>query len=358
MEVGSNKSVDVRSNEEINIEELNALLTAKNQVVGNVLSIRQFPGGFSNLTYLVETDTTNLVLRRPPAGAKHIKGGHDMMREYRLLEAIKKSGFEQVPNPVFLSEGDNFLDAPFYLMEKVDGVIFRASDAPNLLKTQPPETFKAISIALCDTLVDLHSIDIVKTDLVSIGKPEGYITRQVEGWYKRYEKSQTDDLPVIKELYDWLIKNIPTEQTPTLIHNDFKYDNVVLNPENLSEIRAILDWEMTTVGDPLMDVGTALSYWCEARDDDFTKTFNLSWLPGNLTRQEFAARYEAKSGRDLSNILYYYAFGLFKNSVVLQQIYNRFKLGLTKDPRFGSLIFGVKVLSTKAAKSIEKNRME
>jgi aminoglycoside phosphotransferase (APT) family kinase protein len=358
MEVGINKSVDVRSNEEINISELNTLLTAKNQAVGNVLSIRQFPGGFSNLTYLVETDTTNLVLRRPPAGAKNIKGGHDMVREYRLLEAIKKSGFGQVPNPVFLSEGDNFMDAPFYLMEKVEGVIFRASDAPNLLKTQPPGTFKDISTALCDTLVDLHSIDIEETGLISIGKPEGYIKRQVEGWYKRYEKSQTDDLPVMKELYDWLTINMPTEQTPTLIHNDFKYDNVVLNPEGLSEIRAILDWEMTTVGDPLMDVGTALSYWCEGQDDDFTKTFNLSWLPGNLTRQEFADRYAAKSGRDLSNILYYYVFGLFKNSVVLQQIYNRFKQGLTSDPRFGALIFGVKVLSSKAAKSVEKNRME
>jgi aminoglycoside phosphotransferase (APT) family kinase protein len=358
MEVGSNKSVSVRSSEEINIADLNALLSAQNRAVGNVVSIRQFPGGFSNLTYLIRTDTMTLVLRRPPAGAKHIKGGHDMVREYRLLEAIKKSGFEQVPSPVFLSEGDNFLDAPFYLMEKVEGVIFRASDAPSLLKTQPPETFKAISTALCDKLVDLHSINIVKTGLISIGRPEGYITRQVEGWYRRYEKSQTDDLPVMKELYDWLTKNIPTEQTPTLIHNDFKYDNVVLNPEDLSEIRAILDWEMTTVGDPLMDVGTALSYWCEAQDDDFTKTFNLSWLPGNLTRQEFADRYETKSGRDLSNILYYYVFGLFKNSVVLQQIYNRFKLGLTKDPRFGGLIFGVKVLSSKAAKSIEKNQME
>lgn len=357
MEIGINKSVEVRSNEEINIAALNAFLSAGKKAVGNIKSIRQFPGGFSNLTYLVETDVKDLVLRRPPAGAKNIKGGHDMVREFRLLDAIKKSGFGHVPNPIFLSEGDNFLDAPFYLMEKVEGVIFRAADAPKLLETYSHETFQNISTALCDTLVDLHAIDIVKTGLISIGKPEGYIARQVEGWYKRYEKSQTDDLPVMKELYDWLTANMPEDNAPTLIHNDFKYDNVVLNPENLSEIRALLDWEMTTVGDPLMDVGTALSYWCEGSDDDFTKTFNLSWLPGNLTRQEFADRYAEKSGRDLSNILYYYVFGLFKNSVVLQQIYNRFKMGLTSDPRFGALIFGVKVLSGKAAKSIKNNAM-
>ena len=193
--------------------------------------------------------------------------------------------------------------------------------------------------------------------MINIGKPEGYIQRQVEGWHKRYVASQTDEISAMDTLANWLKANLPTEGKPTLIHNDYKYDNVVLNAENLSEIIAVLDWEMTTVGDPMMDLGTSLSYWAEANDGAFEKSFNLSWVTGNLTRQEFADRYAQKSGRDVSNILYFYVFGLFKNSVVIQQIYSRYKKGLTSDPRFADLIFGVKALSRKGVLSVEKGVM-
>lgn len=358
METGKNTAIDVRKNEEIDKQQLYQLLTNNGVNIGEITNIKQYPGGFSNLTYLVETSTESYVLRRPPAGAKDIKGGHDMAREYRLLRSIESTGFAQIPQPIFLSETDNFLKVPFYLMKKVDGIILRAIDAPKLFKSTSSETFRALSINLCEQLVKLHAIDIQQTGLVQIGKPEGYVKRQVEGWFRRYEKAATDDLPVMKKLYDWLTANMPEENSPTLIHNDFKYDNVVLNPDMSGEIKAILDWEMTTVGDPLMDVGTSLAYWCEFKDDDFVKAFNLSWLPGNLTRDEFAQLYAEKSGRDLSNILYYYVFGLFKNSVVLQQIYYRYAKGLTTDERFSQLIAGVKVLANKAALSISSQQMK
>lgn len=357
MKTGANTAHDVRQHEAIDKNLLQTLLTQNGLNIGEIQHIKQYPGGFSNLTYLIETDTESYVLRRPPAGAKDIKGGHDMPREYRILRAIQSAGFEQIPQPIFLSEADNFLGTPFYLMKKVDGIILRAADAPTLQHTTLPETFRKLSESLCDNLVKLHAIDIYRTGLIDIGKPEGYVKRQVEGWYKRYEKAATDNLEIIPKIYQWLRANIPDENPPTLIHNDFKYDNVVLNPEKLWEIKAILDWEMTTVGDPLMDVGTSLAYWCENKEDDFVKAFNLSWLPGNYTRNEFAEMYAQKSGRNLSNILFYYVFGLFKNSVVLQQIYYRFKAGLTKDKRFSQLIGGVKVLAQKAALSIETAQM-
>ena len=225
-----------------------------------------------------------------------------------------------------------------------------------LLET-PPETMKKLSEAFCDNLVNLHKIDIFETNLVNLGKPEGYIQRQVEGWHKRYENAQTDELKAMDELANWLKINMPTDGKPTLIHNDYKYDNVVLNPVNWSEIVALLDWEMTTVGDPMMDLGTSLSYWAEENDDVFQKNFNLTWLSGNLTRQEFANRYAEKSGRDVSNILYFYVFGLFKNAAVIQQIYSRYKKGLTNDARFADLIFGVKSLSKKGVNAIEKGKI-
>jgi aminoglycoside phosphotransferase (APT) family kinase protein len=201
-------------------------------------------------------------------------------------------------------------------------------------------------------LVSLHAIDIETTGLIDLGKPQGYIRRQVEGWQKRYETAQTDDIAEMKNVATWLNENMPEDGNSTLLHNDFKYDNAVFDVD-LQEVKAILDWEMCTVGDPMMDLGTALSYWSEANDVEILRNFNLTYLSGNLTRQEFANRYAEKSGRDISNLLYFYVFGLFKNAGVLQQIYTRWKQGKTQDARFGALIYGVKALAEKAANAIE-----
>jgi aminoglycoside phosphotransferase (APT) family kinase protein len=346
----------VRQGEELDLAKLNAYLQANLPDFEPITEVAQFPGGYSNLTYFLKTKNKEYVLRRPPFGAKDIKGGHDMGREFRVLSSLLSVGYEKVPKPIICCEDETVMGCTFYIMERVQGIILRAKDAQKLLET-PPNELRKLSEALCDNLVSLHAIDIEKSGLVNLGKPEGYIQRQVEGWHKRYQNSQTDDLKAMDELANWLKTNMPAEGKPTLLHNDYKYDNVVLNPNNWSEIIALLDWEMTTVGDPMMDLGTTLSYWAENDDDVFLKNFNLTWLAGNLTRQEFATRYAERSGRDVSNILYFYVFGLFKNSVVIQQIYGRYKKGLTNDERFAGLIHGVKSLSKKGIVSLEKGRI-
>lgn len=355
MDISHDAPTHVRVGEKIDLDTLNRYLLQSNIFKSPVVDVRQFPGGYSNLTYLLKDDNQReYILRRPPFGAEHIKGGHDMAREFRVLTLIRDSGYTKIPQPILLCEDANVLGCLFYIMERVEGIILRAPMAKSLVLS--PAQLRATSEALVDNLVDLHGLDINATGLVSIGKPEGYVRRQVEGWYKRYLSAQTDDLPVMEHLYQWLIRTLPVEGTPTLIHNDYKYDNVVLNPADLAEILAVLDWEMCTAGDPLMDVGTALSYWSEAGDGAFERSFNLTWLSGNLTRREFADRYAERSGRDVSNILYYYVFGLFKNTVVMQQIYARWKKGLTQDARFGGLLFGIQSLSQTAVKAVELDR--
>ncbi|MBC7893241.1 MAG: phosphotransferase family protein [Sphingobacteriaceae bacterium] len=327
----------VRPGEELDLAVLNAYLRPLG--VHEIKGVRQFPGGFSNLTYLLETASgAAFVLRRPPFGAQ-VKGGHDMGREFRVLTALRGAGYEKVPAPVAFCEDETVLGAPFYVMERVPGVILRAADARSL--NAPPEMMRTLCENLVDTLADLHSLDLTTTDLGTLGKPEGYVPRQVEGWIGRYERSQTDDVPAMSELAAWLRQNLPPEQAPAFLHNDFKFDNVVLDPEISTEIRAVLDWEMATVGDPLMDLGATLAYWCEPGDPDFLKAFNLTHLSGCLTRREVVQRYAARTGRDVSAIGFYYAFGLYKNAVIIQQIYARWKAGLTRDPRFGSLLPGV-----------------
>lgn len=353
MDISYDAPTHIRAGEEIDLGTLNRYLLQSDIFKSPVVDVRQFPGGYSNLTYFLKTeDQQEFVLRRPPFGAEQIKGGHDVAREYRVLTMIQSAGYTKIPEPLLLCDDVSVMGCPFYIMERVQGVILRAQMAQNLNLSLTQ--LRATSEALVDNLVDLHALDINTTGLIQLGKPEGYVKRQVEGWYRRYLAAQTDDLPVMEQLYQWLTATIPAEGTPTLIHNDYKYDNVVLNPVDLSEILAVLDWEMCTVGDPLMDVGTALSYWSEAGDGTFERSFNLTWLPGNLTRQEFADRYAEQSGRDVSNILYYYVFGLFKNTVVMQQIYARWKKGLTHDARFGGLLFGINALSQTAAKAVER----
>lgn len=344
----------IRPGEELDQAALQTYFDDRQTGIGAITEIAQFPGGYSNLTYLIRTQTGEYVLRRPPFGAKDIKGGHDMGREFRVLSLLQSAGYGRAPRPVVFCEDEAVMGCPFYVMERVPGVILRAQTAPNM--NLSPDTMRHLSERLVDELAALHALDIGQTNLSQLGKPEGYIRRQVEGWHKRYLASQTDDLPAMTELARWLDQTMPTENPPTLLHNDFKYDNVVLSPD-LRDIRVILDWEMCTVGDPLMDVGTSLSYWAEADDDPFRKSFNLTWLPGNLTRQEFADRYADRSGRDLSNILYYYVFGLFKNAVVIQQIYARYKKGLTSDERFAGLLAGVQSLSRHGVEAVERGRL-
>ncbi len=339
----------VRKGEELDTTLLQDYLQKEIQDFGQIVEITQFPGGFSNLTYLLTTNNgKEYVLRRPPFGA-NIKSGHDMGREFRVLSLLENAHFKQIPRPLSMEASGNVLGAPFYVMERLNGVILRANDAPKLnLST---EQMQSLCSKLIDNLANLHALDIEKTELITLGKPEGYVRRQVEGWIKRYKNSQTDEVKNMDIVAEWMLSFEPRPQKSTFLHNDYKFDNVVWN-NDMTEIIGVLDWEMSTVGDPLMDLGAALAYWCEAEDSDFSKMFNLTWLKGCLTRQEVIDKYATLTGRDVSDIHFYFIFGLYKNAVIMQQIYARWKQGLTHDPRFGALIHGVFELSKMAKKAI------
>ena len=340
----------VRKGEELEVSLLQDYLQKDIQDFGKIIDIAQFPGGFSNLTYLLTTNNgKEHVLRRPPFGA-NIKSGHDMGREFRVLSLLKKADFKQIPRPLSIEASGDVLGAPFYVMERLNGVILRANDAPKLDFT--PRKMSLLCNKLIENLIHLHALDIETTELATLGKPEGYVKRQVEGWIKRYKNSQTDEVKNMDIVAEWMLSFEPRPQKPTFLHNDYKFDNVVWHTE-MTDIIGVLDWEMSTVGDPLMDLGAALAYWCEAADSDFSKMFNLTWLNGCLTRQEVIDKYAALTGRDLSDIHFYYIFGLYKNAVIMQQIYTRWKQGLTKDPRFGALIHGVFELSKMAKKTLD-----
>jgi aminoglycoside phosphotransferase (APT) family kinase protein len=349
----TDQPITIQEGETPNIEKLNTYLKAHVPQSGNVQFISQFPSGYSNLTFLLKTNTQELILRRPPVGA-NIKSAHDMGREFLVLTKLKPH-YSKVPTPIAYCQMEEVIGAPFYIMERIQGVILRAGNARKLAIT--PELFRNLSEALVDNLVELHRLDIHKTGLDELGKPEGYVQRQVEGWIKRYYNAETDKLIEMDNLADWLQKNQPPGQPSAFLHNDYKYDNVIFDPADLSKIIGVLDWEMATVGDPLMDVGASIAYWSEAGDDPVLQSFNLTALPGNLSRQEFINRYAEKSKRDVTNILFYYIFGLFKNAVIAQQIYARWKEGLTKDPRFGGLLMVIKSLSKQGVESLSRDKV-
>ncbi len=340
----------VRSEETLRLPALAPYLQTAVPGFGKIISVAQFPGGFSNLTYLLQTDSgTEYVLRRPPVGA-NIKSAHDMGREYRVLKALQPF-YAKIPAPYCLEETGEIIGAPFYVMERVKGIILRAKDAAQPELT--PSLLRALSEKLVDNLADLHALDIEKTGLIQLGKPDGYVERQVEGWIKRYAAAQTDEITDMTDTAAWMRAHLPRAQKPAFLHNDYKYDNVVLNPENWTEILAVLDWEMSTVGDPLMDLGAMLAYWSEPGDGDAMRQFNLTWREGNLTRREVIDRYALRTGRDMTDISFYYVFGLFKNAVIAQQIYARWKQGHSEDARFGELIYWVKELAGMAARSAQ-----
>jgi len=348
------QAVAVRPGEELNLQALNHYLKDELSDFSEIIHIRQYPGGYSNLTYLIETQTRDYVLRRPPFGA-NIKSAHDMGREYQVISLLKQV-YPQVPTAILYCNNENIIGSPFYLMEKVSGVILRNRPPKDLILTT--ELMGGISKAAIDNLANLHKINIYKTGLIGLGKPEGFVERQVVGWIKRYRNAQTDVLTDMDFLADWTIAHLPPETTtPAFIHNDYKYDNLILNPDKLTQILAVLDWEMATVGDPLMDLGTTLAYWAEPDDHPALKQFSMTALPGNLSREEIAARYAQNTGSNLDNFVFYYAFACFKIGVIGQQIYARYQKGFTKDERFGNLIYLIKACARNGYLAVKQNRI-
>jgi aminoglycoside phosphotransferase (APT) family kinase protein len=348
----------VRPGEEIDSAALGAWLAAhlSDFSSGETITVEQFPGGHSNLTYLIRMGDRELVLRRPPFGSK-VKTAHDMGREFRVLSRLW-TVYPKAPRALLHCEEPAVIGAPFYIMERVRGVVLRHQKAPPGIDLTP-ETMRRISEAAVDGLAELHAVDYEAAGLGDLGRPAGYVERQVSGWTERWRGARTDDVPDLDRAAAWLTDHLPGETGAALLHNDYKYDNLVLSP-GLTSIDAVLDWEMATVGDPLMDLGTTLGYWIDPGDDPALHTLPAgpTTLPGNLDRAGVVARYAAASGRDVSHILFYYVFGLLKIAVIAQQIYYRYKQGLTKDERFAALLGAVRLLGRTAAQALDKGRID
>jgi aminoglycoside phosphotransferase (APT) family kinase protein len=328
------RAAPVRAGEELDVAALQAHLRERLPDFAGPVEVRQFPRGFSNLTYLVRAGGRELVLRRPPFGAD-VRGGHDVVREHRILAALHPV-WPKVPRPVLCCDDPAVLGAPFYLMERMTGVVLRDRAPAGVALDE--STMRGICLAAVDALAELHAVDWRAAGLEGLGRPEGYVRRQVEGWTERWRKAVTDPVPEMDEAAAWLAANLPADSPPSVIHNDFKYDNLVLDPADLTRVQAVLDWEMATLGDPLMDLGSTLAYWAEADDPPELKMFGVTHLPGNLDRRGVVARYAEKTGRDVGGIRFYHAYGLFKVGVIAQQIYARYRAGKTQDARFAGLL--------------------
>jgi len=319
------------------------------------LELEQFPSGYSNLTYLLRWGELELVLRRPPFGNR-VESAHDMGREYRVLSALHPI-YPAAPEPYIFTDGPEVLGAPFYLMERRRGVILRREMPPGVELT--PVLARKLSQSVIAHLAELHQLDYEAAGLGDLDKGEGYVERQVRGWAKRYERAQTDSWPELDLVAAWLHEERPRDSPFALIHNDYKYDNLVLDPENLTRIVGVLDWEMATVGDPLMDLGASLAYWTEAGDPPQWRSasFGPTAVAGSLTRRELIDEYQRSTGRRVEHPVFYFAFGLFRLAVIGQQIYYRFFKGHTRDERFSKLNQMVGLLGRVAARAIETGRV-
>ncbi len=348
---------NVRKGEELNEKTLKTFLQ-KEGLINNDQSdwqVTQFTHGYSNLTYLLEIENKEYVLRRPPFGA--IKRGHDMGREFKVQSGIY-GAFPKVPKMFTYTEDQNVLGCPFYIMEKVNGIILNVHEAKK--RNIPADDFKTIADSWLNTFVELHNVDYKEAGLSDLGKPEGYVERQVLNWGKQYLKAATEDVPAAAKVMSWMEENQPKEYRHSLVHNDFKYDNVVFKDDTWKEVVAVLDWEMATLGDPLMDLGTSLGYWTMASDHPFVQQGipSPTIMDGNPGRSEIVELYTQKSGREVHHLVFYYAFGLFKIAVIAQQIYYRYSKGLTTDPRFAQLNKAAELLCNLALQAIQKNKID
>ncbi len=345
----------VRQGEEIEESRLGTFLLEKLGTAAADLKVSQFPAGSSNLTYLITIGSDEYVLRRPPFG-NTVKSAHDMGREFNVLSKLSLV-YPYAPKPLIFCDDDTVIGSEFYLMERRNGLILRGKSPLELEDSLGMQ--REVARAFINNLAELHSVDYAAAGLDDLGRPEGYSRRQVEGWTKRYFAAKTDEHPELESAIEWLNADIPEESGASLVHNDYKFDNVMLDPNDLTRVTAVLDWEMVTVGDPLMDLGTTLGYWmsAEAGEEMMRMPFNPYVLMKNISRQDLAHIYAEFSGRDISNILYYYVFGTFKIAVICQQIYARYLMGMTNDPRFAGFASIVSRLGTIASQSVERKHL-
>jgi aminoglycoside phosphotransferase (APT) family kinase protein len=338
--------IPVRDDESFDEARLTGFLDGRLPGSDGVLSVRQFGGGHANLTYLLRfgegPEAVEYVLRRPPLGPV-APGSHDMGREHRALYGLWRA-FPLAPRSYLYCDDPAVIGAPFFVMERRHGVVVRGAVPPEFGAGEDPEANRKLSEAVVSTLAEFHAADAARAGLETLGHPEGFLQRQVEGWAGRYERARTGDDSLADELARWLLDHLPESPAPTLLHNDWRLDNMALAPDDPGRCVAVYDWDMCTRGDPLADLGTVLAVW---HDPDEVTAFPSAMpvqLPGFLTRSEAAQLYGERSGRDLSALGYYVVFGTFKMAVVLQQIYFRFHKGQTRDERFAGMEQGARRL--------------
>lgn len=357
----------IRQGEELHEVNLAEFLRENLNLETEEIEISQFPGGSSNLTYCVQIGAEEYVLRRPPFG-NQVKSAHDMSREFNVLSKLS-AVYQPAPKPLIYCDDENVIGTEFYLMERRKGLIIRGKSPTaetRALANVSTETLensqdlrKKVIESFIENLVKLHSLDYKKIGLENLGNPEGYAERQITGWTKRYFNAKTDEHSEIETAIEWLNENIPASNGAALIHNDYKFDNIMLNPNDLTEIVAVLDWEMTTIGEPLMDLGSSLAYWMskENGEEMLSMPFNPRVLMENISRSQLVEIYEEKSGKRVSDIVFYYVFGTFKLAVIAQQIYFRYVKGFTKDQRFAAFNHLVNSLGKIALHAIENEKI-
>lgn len=335
----------VRESEQLDWDRLASYLREHLPHTDGEMLVEQFPGGHSNLTYLLRFPGGELVLRRPPFGPVPPRA-HDMAREYRVLAAVHPL-FPLAPEPLLLCEDSGVLGSVFYVMERRHGIVIRNEEPPEFAD---PSIRSRVSASIVDTLADLHAIDL-SNHLDSLGKPAGFVARQVRGWSERWQGSKTSDVTAMDALASWLAGRVPPDpQRPSLVHGDYKLDNVMLDADAPDRLAGVFDWEMSAVGDPLVDLGILLCYWVHvARAANEPGLSNVTTRPGWFGREQILDRYASRSGRALDSIGFYEVFAVFKLAVVVQQIYARFVRGQTDDPRFARFGERVSMLARMAA---------
>jgi len=329
----SDQARAVREEDSFDVARVNAFLKQHLDGLHGMPTVRQFPGGASNLTYLLSYADRELVLRRPPRGARP-KSAHDMMREARVMSALK-ADYPYVPAILACCDDEDVIGQPFYVMERMQGAILRR-ELPTELALDA-NAVRALCIGFIDKLIELHRVDATQPALAALGKGDGYIARQVSGWSERWRQAATEGSDACDDIIAWLEAHQPDrDNARCVIHNDFRFDNVVLAPDDPQHIVGVLDWELATIGDPLMDLGSSLAYWVQADDDPIFQSFRRqpTHEVGMLTRREVVAYYGERTGLDVSGWRFYEVFGLFRLMVIIQQIYRRFALGQTTNPQF------------------------
>ena len=361
MTIKSSDTQSVRKGEELDSNNLlNYLQENLEGLPNDEIEITQFTAGFSNLTYCLKIGSWEAVLRRPPMGPVAPKA-HDMEREHLIISELHPL-YPIAPKPYLYCDDSSIIGAPFLLMERKRGVVIDTHFPGYIDPEKEAEIGKRISEMMIDKLAELHQLNYKQTKLAEISRSDGFMERQVNGWIGRYERAKTDDVKGVTELQKWLTDYIPISPETAIIHYDFKLNNAMFSP-GLDEMIGLFDWEMTTVGDPLADLGVAMSYWIKAGDpEQLVTAFGkppITIKKGFLTREEAIQLYAKKSGKDVSNMHFYLTFAYFKLAVICQQIYYRYRKGQTNDSRFKHFNVSVNALIQHAiATSGEKNSFQ